>query len=234
MDAEDAALIKEAGAHVSTTPSTELQMGMGQPVAFREDIDVQECCSLGIDCHSITAASITAEMRLLLQSARGTHSEPIVAKGKTPRAVYKSVQDVFNLGTIQGARALKMQDQIGSIAEGKRAGLVVFNGLSPAMIGAAQHDPLAAIVMHSSPVDVDFVIVDGVVRKRAGVLEPVKFDEDTMNMFGERKRGMRWEEVAQKLLQSREALQRKIEKLDFEQARKVVMTAFSVDEGDLA
>jgi cytosine/adenosine deaminase-related metal-dependent hydrolase len=141
---------------------------------------------------------------------------------------------VFNLGTIQGARALKMQDQIGSIAEGKRAGLVVFNGLSPAMIGAAQHDPLAAIVMHSSPADVDFVIVDGVVRKRAGVLEPVKFDEDTMNMFGERKRGMRWEEVAQKLLQSREALQRKIEKLDFEQARKVVMTAFSVDEGDLA
>jgi hypothetical protein len=59
----------------------------------------------------------------------------------------------------------------------------------------------------------------------------VELDEE--NVVGELKRGMLWEEVAEKLLNSREALQRKIEKLDFEQARKSIVTQFSIDEADL-
>lgn len=40
-----------------------------------------------------------------------------------------------------------MEDKIGSIAVGKKAELVVFDGLSPAMFGAAEQDPVTAIVL---------------------------------------------------------------------------------------
>lgn len=75
---EDADIYKRFGMHVSSTPSTELQMAMGSPVAaFRDDLgdDMPRCCSLGIDCHSNNSAFIPGEARLGLQSARASRGE---------------------------------------------------------------------------------------------------------------------------------------------------------------
>jgi len=75
---QDADIYKQLGMHVSSTPSTELQMAMGSPVAaFRDDlgVDMPQCCSLGIDCHSNNSAFIPGEARLGLQSARASRSE---------------------------------------------------------------------------------------------------------------------------------------------------------------
>jgi cytosine/adenosine deaminase-related metal-dependent hydrolase len=77
---EDADIYKRLGMHVSSTPSTELQMAMGSPVAaFRDDLgdDMPQCCSLGIDCHSNNSAFIPGEARLGLQSARASRGEVI-------------------------------------------------------------------------------------------------------------------------------------------------------------
>lgn len=49
---KDAELLCAAGAHVSSTPDTEIQMALGMPVAFRPDM--QKISSLGIDCIPIT------------------------------------------------------------------------------------------------------------------------------------------------------------------------------------
>jgi len=75
---QDADIYKELGMHVSSTPSTELQMAMGSPVAaFRDDLgdDMPRCCSLGIDCHSNNSAFIPGEARIGLQSARASRGE---------------------------------------------------------------------------------------------------------------------------------------------------------------
>lgn len=75
---EDADIYKRLGMHVSSTPSTELQMAMGSPVAaFRDDLGdaMPRCCSLGIDCHSNNSAFIPGEARLGLQAARASRSE---------------------------------------------------------------------------------------------------------------------------------------------------------------
>ena len=75
---EDADIYKQFGMHVSSTPSTELQMAMGSPVAaFRDDLgdDMPRCCSLGIDCHSNNSAFIPGEARMGLQSARASRGE---------------------------------------------------------------------------------------------------------------------------------------------------------------
>jgi cytosine/adenosine deaminase-related metal-dependent hydrolase len=78
-DQKDADIYKKLGMHVSSTPSTELQMAMGSPVAaFRDDLGdgfTQSCASLGIDCHSAVSAFIPGEARLGLQSARASRGE---------------------------------------------------------------------------------------------------------------------------------------------------------------
>lgn len=75
---EDADIYKQFGMHVSSTPSTELQMAMGSPVAaFRDDLgdDMPKCCSLGIDCHTNNSAFIPGEARIGLQSARASRGD---------------------------------------------------------------------------------------------------------------------------------------------------------------
>lgn len=231
--AADAALFRKHNCHISTTPSTELQMALGEPLAFRADIDVQSQSSLGADCSSNQSASIVSEMRLLLQSARGSHNEKFDAQGKVPKRVYKTVEEAFNLGTIQGARAVGMEDKIGSLAVGKLADIVLFDALSPSMVCGAQHDPVAAIVLHSTPADIEMVIADGVVKKRDWMLESV--DTRSGNEFwdGEKRETLAWKDVAKELVERRKVIQAQIEKIDVEEAIAGVLKQFYIDESKI-
>ncbi|TVY86592.1 5'-deoxyadenosine deaminase [Lachnellula willkommii] len=219
MDPAEAALLLKANSHISVTPSTELQMGHGEPVAFQSKLGIQSHCSLGIDCHSNNSASIPSEMRLLLQSARGTYNQPFLDQGKVPASVYKSVEEAFNLGTINGARAIGMDDRIGSISVGKLADLVVFDARSPSMVCGAQHDPVAAVVLHSSPGDVEMVVVDGVVRKLGGRLVAVDGAARREVWDGGERGSIEWGEVARMLVARREALQRTLGEIDYDEAK---------------
>ncbi|KAJ6606051.1 hypothetical protein DFH09DRAFT_1119187 [Mycena vulgaris] len=216
---EDAVEISAANAHISSTPDTELQMAIGAPVCFRPDM--HKAASLGIDCHSNNSGDILSQMRLALQSARGTHNQAFVDAGKAPRTVSNTVEDAYNLGTIMGARAVGMGTEIGSIAVGKLADLVIFDAESPSMVCAAAHDPVAAIVLHASVRDIDTVIVDGRIRKAGGKLVAVELAEEG--------RSMEWKDVAKELLKSREQLEEKMGKLDMEAARTATIAAFYID-----
>ena len=127
---------------------------------------------------------------------------------------------------------MKMADRIGSIAEGKLADLVIFDASGPSMICAAQHDPVAAVILHSSPADVETVIVDGIVRKRGGKLQDVSLDETGKQVAG--KGSLAWKDVARNLLTTRERIQGEIETIDMESAEKKVLEAFHYQESDFA
>jgi formylmethanofuran dehydrogenase subunit A len=147
-------------------------MGHGNPVCFDEHL--KPVSGLGIDCHSVCSAYIPGQMNLVLQWARARRHEELEAKGKWSKTVEYSVRDVYNFGTIQGARVIGMESQIGSLSVGKKADIVIFDTESPGMAVAADRDPLAAIVLHSSIRDVETVIIDGIVRKQRGRLDSVK------------------------------------------------------------
>lgn len=234
----DISLIKKRDAHISSTPTLELQMAMGIPACFDPDRDVQECSSLGIDCHNVTLASMPAEMRTALSSSRGARNEKFLAQGKVPARIYKTVQEAYALGTIAGARAVGMADQIGSLAEGKLADVVVFDALSPAMICGAQRDPVTAIVMHSTPGDVVMTIVDGVVRKRDGKLAPVSLTPEVQGLYAPAAAAvgtssstttLGWADVSKQLLKTRGPLKDKVDQVDLEAAKKAAMMAFGMD-----
>ncbi|KAH8663874.1 hypothetical protein BGZ61DRAFT_499196 [Ilyonectria robusta] len=233
ISAESIQAIADAGAHISSTPSTEMQMAVGFPVCLDDDLPhAQKQSSLGVDCHSNHASSIIYEMRLALQASRAKRNQKILDQGKAPKHISKAMEEAFNLGTIQGARAIGMEDKIGSIAEGKLADLVIFDANSPEMLCAAEQDPVAAIVLHSSIANVETVIVDGIIRKRGGKLMDVAVEEEMETTAG--KISLRWREIADALRRSRkELLEREAENQNLDEVKQGVISSFYIDESKL-
>ncbi len=165
-------------------------------------------------------------MRLALQLARHSSNKPLLDSDKFPTKLKGTTEQVFNLGTIQGARAVHMQGQTGSLAEGKLADIVIFDASSPGMICAAEQDPVAAVVRHSSIRDVDTVIVNGVVRKEGGRLLPIKA-KSNIALGGEKQ--LNWGDVAEKLVGSRKVVQGKIDKTDIDAAKKALIGMWHID-----
>jgi hypothetical protein len=207
-----------------------MQMVMGLPVAFQDELGIQSQASLGIDCQSNNSASIVSEMRLLLQSSRNRYNDEFGKVGKVPSKVNKTVGEAFNMGS---ARAIGMEDKIGTLAVGKKADILIFDGQSPSMVCAAQHDPVAAVVLHSSPADIEVVIVDGVIRKRNRVLGDVKITSEANQLWSAAKEAgdkLAWKDVSKELIKRRVEVQKKFEKIDMEAAKAGVMKGFHIDE----
>ncbi len=70
-------------------------------------------------------------------------------------------RDVLAMATREGARALDLQDEVGSIEIGKRADLIVIDRDRPHL--ATAPDPISAIVYAARPSDVRMTIVDGAI-----------------------------------------------------------------------
>ncbi|MDE0369403.1 MAG: amidohydrolase [bacterium] len=75
------------------------------------------------------------------------------------QATALSARDALAMATIEGARALRLDDELGSIEPGKKADLVVFDGSSPAL--ANIHDPFQKVVYCAGPREVSDVWVAG-------------------------------------------------------------------------
>ncbi|KFY72790.1 hypothetical protein V499_07087 [Pseudogymnoascus sp. VKM F-103] len=214
------AVLHAAKVHVSSTPSSEAQTALGWPVALRSDVHG----SLGVDSHAFCGSSILSEARAALLLARQETNAALLDKGEFPQKLVGGAREAFNLATVGGARAVGMGDKIGRIREGYLADLVVVDGRTPGMAGVSSWDPVVAVVGHSGVRDVETVIVDGVVRKRGGKLVGVELEG------GER---LEWEGVAEKVERSREEVQRRIEGVNLEKARELVVGMWHVDESKI-
>lgn len=153
-----------AGAAICATPETELQMGMGHPVTARalaRGVPV----GLGIDIVSNFAGDMFAQMRLQLQAERG-HAH--AARTGPPPDVGMRARTVLELATRGGARAAGLDDQVGTLAPGRQADVVLTRTDAPHLVPA--RDPAAALVLYANAGDVDTVLVAGRVVKRGGRL----------------------------------------------------------------
>ncbi|KAM0377549.1 hypothetical protein ACHAPY_006717 [Fusarium culmorum] len=204
LNDSDAEKLKKVGAAVSSTPEIELQMSHGWPICFQENCT--SISSLGIDCHSNNSVSVVTQMRIAIQVERSRRNSKIIDTGKFPGRNQVYVQDAFQLATIRGARAIHMEDQIGALEEGKIADLLIWDTLSPSMICAVEENPIGAIIDHSSPSDIEAVIVDGQFRKRDGRLGSIKLDLELAPGLEQNKTDVEWSDVAMELLKSRERI----------------------------
>lgn len=161
---DEFAALKDANAATSSTPSTELQMGMGLPVAFKAE--AHGCtASIGCDITSNNPADMFDQMRLLLQCQRYVDAGDLPP---CPPKLKRQCAQVLSMATIGGAKAMGLADVTGTITPGKRADLVLTRCDSLRMTPV--HDPIIALVMYAHSSDVKYVLVDGVMLKKEGTL----------------------------------------------------------------
>jgi cytosine/adenosine deaminase-related metal-dependent hydrolase len=160
-------LLAQAGAKVSMSPETELNMGMGHPV-------VRQCLTRGMkptlscDVISLNSGDMFAQMRLITAFQRCMENDPVNAAGEMPERLALRARDVIAWGTTNGAEALGLGSRTGSLTPGKRADVIVVGGGSLNMTPRA--DPVGSIVFQANPGDVRHVLVEGTAVKRDGEL----------------------------------------------------------------
>ena len=157
-------LLADAGASVSLTPETELQMGMGFPI-FARALERGLTPSLGCDIVSNNRGDLFTQMRLGLQAERARANQAALDDLEMPQELTLGVRDVLRFATLGGAEALGLGSVCGSIEPGKAADLIVLrtDGLHLTPL----NDPVATVVLHAGPADVDTVLVGGQVVRRA-------------------------------------------------------------------
>ena len=150
-------LLWGTGTHVVHCPSSNLKLGSGIapiPALLEQGINV----ALGADgapCNN--RLDIFREMHLASLVQKPIHG---------PKAM--PAEAVLRMATIGGARALGLEDEIGSLEAGKKADIVVLDLDRPET--QPEGDPYAAVVFSASPANVRHVLVDGVFLKRDGRL----------------------------------------------------------------
>lgn len=167
-------LLAASGGKVSIATETEMQMGMGIP-PIRACIEHGIKPTLSVDTTSIVAPDYLSQMRLALQLQRFLDNDTAHASRKAPTKIDLGVRDVLTWATCNGADAVGMADRIGTLTPGKRADLIY---ISSKRFLSTSAFPLGTAILHSTPADVDTVMVDGVIRKRGGQL--VGFDLDSI------------------------------------------------------
>jgi cytosine/adenosine deaminase-related metal-dependent hydrolase len=156
--------IAASGAGISTTPESELQMGMGYPVTERARTRGAHA-SLGIDIVSNYSGDMFAQMRLLLQTQRAWEND---RRTSPPRELSFNARDVLELATMGGARVAGLDSIVGSITPGKQADIVLIRTDAINMVPTI--DPVGAVVLQANIHDVDTVLVGGRALKRHGQL----------------------------------------------------------------
>jgi 5-methylthioadenosine/S-adenosylhomocysteine deaminase len=158
VDAEDQQLLRQGGVTVAHNPGSNLKLANGiAPV--QELLEHGINVSLGTDgAASNNNLNLFEEMHLaaLLQKWLRRDAEALPAR------------QVLRMATINGAKALRLDAQIGSLEVGKQADVVVLDAAQPHL--APRHDPVALLVYSAQAADVSTVIVDGRVLLEERVL----------------------------------------------------------------
>ena len=162
-------LVAEAGAWVSVQTEVEMGMALGPPVLVqlrRHGIPP----TLGIDSVGHNAGDMFGQMRLALQWLCMTEAEADLAQGLNPVSLTATTRDALEWATVNGARALGMHDEVGSLTQGKQADVVMLRTDGISLAGWYEDDPATAAVAYCGPGEVDTVTVAGRIVKRGGRL----------------------------------------------------------------
>jgi cytosine/adenosine deaminase-related metal-dependent hydrolase len=164
--AGDLDILRETKSTVSHNPTSNLKLGSG--VA-----PIPDMLAAGIN---IALGTDGAPCNNTYDMFREMHLASILHGGIREQAGLVTAYQVLEFATINGARALGLEDQIGSLEVGKKADIVV---VAPKGIGAAPWDPEQVLdggvdpvttLVHCDGVDVESVVVNGKVLVMGGEL----------------------------------------------------------------
>jgi 5-methylthioadenosine/S-adenosylhomocysteine deaminase len=149
-DDDDIAILAETGTGVCHCPVSNLKLASGRtPVARMRRKGV----AVGFGTDGASSENMLhilgSEMRIGAIQAKELEGDP---------AVY-TAYDAVAMATIEAARVLGMEDEIGSLEPGKKADLILIDAERPHL--TPNHDVFALIAYSALPSDVAMTIVDG-------------------------------------------------------------------------
>ncbi len=149
LNEDDMRLLADRGAHIMHCPKSNAKLGSGTA-------PIPECLARGMSVGLGTDSMVSnnnldmlEEMRFCALLHRSVHADPTAI----------TARQVFDMATIAGARALGLEDEIGSLRPGKRADLVLLSLQPPA--GVSEQTMLSELVFHATSEAVRTVIVNG-------------------------------------------------------------------------
>jgi 5-methylthioadenosine/S-adenosylhomocysteine deaminase len=162
---EEVLMVKETGATVSSLPVTEMLGAWGFP-KLDKFLAAGVPTGLGIDSDVLGGGtSMFKTMQFAMAACNTARHEELAL---TPRRA-------LALGTIEAARVLGIDDQVGSLKPGKRGDLIMMrtDGLGVGIWSEAA----ATVIGSGTPEYVDTVMVDGRVLKRHGKLTAINVEQ---------------------------------------------------------
>ncbi|WP_299092862.1 5'-deoxyadenosine deaminase [uncultured Metabacillus sp.] len=162
LDDEEKKIIRERGVHVSHCPGSNLKLASGiaeTPYMISEQVSL----SLGADgapCNN--NLDMFNEMRLAALIQKPAHG---------PTAM--DAHTVFKMATIGGAKAVGMENEIGSIEVGKKADLAILNLNHFHTYPSYGVDPISRIVYSATRADVETTIINGEIVMENGLLKTI-------------------------------------------------------------
>jgi cytosine/adenosine deaminase-related metal-dependent hydrolase len=159
-------MMLERGVTFSLTPETEMTQGHGFAITGRlRALGSQP--SLGVDLESSISGDMFTVARMALASQRAFDNEASKrTAGKLPDTTSITTREALAWITVEGARMLKMEDRIGTLAPGKQADLVVIRADDLNMCPV--HDAVTSVVTQTSLANVESVMIAGSWKKRDG------------------------------------------------------------------
>ncbi len=157
LDQDEIKILKNTGTNVAHCPSSNLKLGSGiAPV--KQLLDEGISVSFGADgaaCNN--RLDMFTEMRTAALLQKVLHGPETLTAGQ-----------VLRMATIDGARALGLGEEIGSLEVGKRADVIVVD--LAGLHSTPPKDVVSTLVYSAQPADVRAVIIDGRVVMDRGKL----------------------------------------------------------------
>jgi cytosine/adenosine deaminase-related metal-dependent hydrolase len=148
-DEQDWALMAETGTHVTHNPASNSKCASGiAPVhgMLKAGVNVTLGCDGG---PSNNTYDMIRDLRMVSYLANLREEDPTVVPAEA----------VLEIATIHGAKAMGLENEIGSIEVGKKADFILINMDAPHLTPA--WDPVSTIVYAAHGTDVDTVVIDG-------------------------------------------------------------------------
>ncbi|GLR86074.1 amidohydrolase family protein [Bradyrhizobium iriomotense] len=158
----------DLGVSFSVTPENEMIQGHGFPITGRL-LQRGVRPTIGIDLESVLAGDLFSAARIALSMQRALdNAETRKSHGTIPATTTIPVREALRWITLEGARMLGRDGQIGSLTPGKLADLVIIDASDLNLVPV--HDPVATVVMQTSLANIEAVMIGGVWKKWNGRL----------------------------------------------------------------
>ncbi len=170
---KETSLLAETGTHVAHCPSSNTKLASGispVPEMLRAGVNVGLGCDGG---PSNNTYDMIREMKLAAVIHKARLLDPTVLPA----------EEVLEMATVRGARALGIDADVGSLEVGKKADVILLDSLKPHLTPI--HNPVSHLVYAASGSDVDTVLVDGRIIMQDRVLTTIN-EEETIHKATER------------------------------------------------